>query len=219
MGLKPGDNGGTGAAAKEPHSSRIYSDKAHFYDHVFERVFARRIEWVMSNTELGEGTRVLEVGVGTGLSLDAYPATCSVTAMDLSQEMLDYAEQKKVPGQHDHIALRQGDALNLDFPDESFDVVTTFHVITVVPDPHRMLAEMERVCRPGGRVTIINHFSSERALIRGVVNAVDPVTRYLGWSTRLSLNDLFAGSKLRIDRRYKSSATSLFTIVEATKPL
>jgi phosphatidylethanolamine/phosphatidyl-N-methylethanolamine N-methyltransferase len=219
MGLKRGEAGGGSGAIKAPHASRIYSDLAHFYDHVFERVFARRIEWVLANMDLPQGAEVLEVGVGTGLSLDAYPPHCRVTAIDLSQEMLDFAEQKKHPERHAHIELRQGDAQNLDFPDNSFDVVTTFHVITVVPDPHRMLAEMERVCRPGGRVVIINHFSSERALIRTVVDSVDPVTRYLGWSTQLRLDDLFRRSSLRVDRRYKSSPTSLFTIVEATKPV
>lgn len=218
MTLKPGDTVNDSGATKEPHASRIYSDMAHFYDHVFERVFARRIEWVLGKMDIADKAQVLEVGVGTGLSLDAYPANCDVIAMDLSQEMLDFAEKKKDPARHKHIELRQGDALNLDFPDNSFDLVTSFHVITVVPDPHQMLAEMERVCRPGGRIVIINHFSSERLLIRAIVNSVDPITRYLGWSTQLRLDDLFAASKLKIDRRYKSSPTSLFTIVEATKP-
>jgi phosphatidylethanolamine/phosphatidyl-N-methylethanolamine N-methyltransferase len=206
-----------GGAKKDPHDSRIYADKAHLYDHVFDRVFTRRIEWVMGNLEIASGAEILEVGVGTGLSLDAYPPHCRVTAIDLSNEMLEYAAEKQHPERHAHIELRQGDAQNLEFDDNSFDVVTTFHVITVVPDPHLMLAEMARVCKPGGTIVIINHFSSPRALIRGVVNCMDPVTRYLGWSTRLSLDDLFANSPLKLKRRYKSSPTSLFTIVEAEK--
>lgn len=208
-----------GGAKKDPHASRIYADKAHLYDHVFDRVFTRRIEWVMGNLEIAKGAEILEVGVGTGLSLDAYPPHCHVTAIDLSNEMLEHAAQKRDDSRHAHIELRQGDALNLDFADNSFDFVSTFHVITVVPDPYRMLAEMERVCKPGGTIVIINHFSSPRTLIRSVVNCADPITRYLGWSTRLSLDELFSRSSLTVKRRYKSSPTSLFTIVEAQKPL
>ncbi len=201
-----------------PHRSRIYSDLAHVYDHVFTRVFARRIDQVVKGLSLRPGAAVLEVGIGTGLSLDAYPPHARVIGIDLSQDMLDHAASKMDPARHGHIELRQGDALNLDFPDESFDVVTAFHVITVVPDPKRMLEEMVRVCRPGGRIVIINHFSSERAVIRLVVDAVDPITRHLGWSTRLRLEELLKPGALVLDKRYKTKPWSLFTVVEASKP-
>lgn len=173
--------------AELPHHSRIYSDLAGIYDHVFTRVFRRRIDQVVKGLRIPAGARVLEVGIGTGLSVDAYPAHAQVIGIDLSQDMLDHAAQKMDAARHGHITLQQGDALNLSFADESFDFVAAFHVITVVPDPKRMLDEMVRVCRPGGRIVIINHFSSERALIRFVVDRVDPITRHLGWSTRLRL--------------------------------
>lgn len=200
-----------------PHRSRIYSDLSGIYDHIFTRVFARRIEAVIGGLDLPPGTEILEVGVGTGLSLDAYRADTKVLAIDLSDDMLAHAERKRVEAGYDHIELRQMDALNLEFEDNSFDVVGGFHIITVVPDPHRLLAEMVRVCRPGGRVVIINHFSSERTLIRMLVNLIDPITRLLGWSTRLELSEVLEGSGLTLDRRYKTSPFSLFTIVEARK--
>lgn len=200
-----------------PHRSRIYSDLAGVYDHVFTRVFARRIDQVVKGLRIPPGAKVLEVGIGTGLSVDAWPAHAEVIGIDLSQDMLDHAAQKMDPLRHRHIKLRQGDALNLDFPDESFDFVTAFHVITVVPDPKRMLDEMVRVCRPGGRIVIINHFSSERALIRFVVDRVDPITRHLGWSTRLRLREVLDPGVLVLEKRYKTKPWSLFTIVEARK--
>jgi len=200
-----------------PHRSRIYSDLAGVYDHVFTRVFARRIDQVVKGLRIPPGAKVLEVGIGTGLSVDAWPAHADVIGIDLSQDMLDHAAQKMDPLRHRHIKLRQGDALNLDFPDESFDFVTAFHVITVVPDPKRMLDEMVRVCRPGGRIVIINHFSSERALIRFVVDRVDPITRHLGWSTRLRLREVLDPGVLVLEKRYKTKPWSLFTIVEARK--
>lgn len=197
--------------------SRIYSDLAGIYDHVFTRVFRRRIDQVVKGLRIPPGARVLEVGIGTGLSVDAYPSHADVIGIDLSQDMLDHAAQKMDPVRHRHIKLQQGDALNLVFPDETFDFVTAFHVITVVPDPKRMLDEMVRVCRPGGRIVIINHFSSERAFIRFVVDRVDPITRHLGWSTKLRLREVLDPGILVLEKRYKTKPWSLFTIVEARK--
>lgn len=200
-----------------PHRSRIYSDLSGLYDHVFTRVFARRIHSVVTGLRIPPGAKVLEIGVGTGLSLDAYPRHCDVTAIDLSIEMLARARQKLDPKRHSHITLRQMDAQNLVFPDDHFDFVTAFHVVTVVPNPTRLVEEMTRVCKPEGQVVIINHFSSRRRVIRGVVNMVDPLTRKLGWSTRLSLDDVMKRSDLELESRYKTSPWSLFTIVEARK--
>ena len=133
----------TSAAAgggKEPHASRIYSDLSGFYDRVFTHVFADRIEQVVGAMGIQPGEKVLEVGIGTGLSLNAFPAVCQVTGIDLSQEMLDHARQK-MDERHAHIDLQQGDGMNLAFEDGSFDYVMAFHVITVVPEPRRMLEE------------------------------------------------------------------------------
>jgi phosphatidylethanolamine/phosphatidyl-N-methylethanolamine N-methyltransferase len=121
------------------------------------------------------------------------------------------------PVRHRHIELVQMDAMQMDFPDDSFDFVSAFHVVTVVPNPQRLVDEMTRVCRRDGQVVIINHFSSRRRVIRGVVNMVDPLTRKLGWSTRLSLDDVMTGTNLELESRYKTSPWSLFTIVEARK--
>ena len=203
--------------AELPHTSRIYSDLSGIYDHVFTHVFSRRINTVVRGLEIPPGARVLEVGIGTGLSLDAYPAHCRVTGIDLSQEMLDRADCKRDPVRHAHIKLRQMNGMDMDFPSDYFDFVTAFHVVTVVPDPSRLIAEMTRVCKTDGQVVIINHFSSPRMAIRKVVNMVDPLTRRLGWSTRLSLDDCIDGTSLSLENRYKTSPWSLFTVVEARK--
>lgn len=200
-----------------PHRSRIYSDLSGLYDHVFTRVFARRIHSVVSRLRIPNGAKVLEVGIGTGLSLDAYPPHCHVTGIDLSEEMLRHAADKMDPVRHSHIRLRQMDAMHMDYADGTFDYVMAFHVVTVVPSPHRLVDEMARVCKRDGQVVIINHFSSPRPVIRKVVNLVDPLTRRLGWSTRLSLDDAINGAPLALESRYKTSPWSLFTVVEARK--
>lgn len=187
------------------------------YDHVFDRVFRGRIHTVVGQLGIPPGARVLEVGIGTGLSLDAYPGHCCVTGIDLSKEMLDHAARKRDPFRHAHIELVQMDGMHTAFPSDHFDFVTAFHVVTVVPDPQRLVDEMTRVCKPSGQVVIINHFSSRRPLIRNLVNLADPVTRKLGWSTKLSLDDVIDRSELNLESRYKTSPWSLFTIVEARK--
>src|SRR5262250_2453068 len=113
----------------EPHESRVYSDFAHFYERLWGRVFVDRERSVIESLGLRPGQRVLEVGVGTGISLDAYPPYVHVVGIDPSPEMLEQAKTKVGENQLKNVELRQGDALNLDMPDVTFDVVCAFHVI------------------------------------------------------------------------------------------
>ncbi len=202
-----------------PHESKIYSQFSHLYDRIFSDVFFPRIQRVVGGLGIEPGARVLEVGVGTGLSLEAYPTHCRVTGIDLARDMLARAQRKVDRHGWRHVSLAVGDAQALDFPDDSFDYVTSFHVVSVVPDPQRMMREMSRVCRPGGTVVIINHFRSERKLIAWIVDRVDPVTRKLGWRTTLRLSDLLEEVPLELHERYKTSPRSLFTVMTAHKPL
>ena len=144
-------------AKAQPHESAIYSEFSHLYDLIFRRVFYPRIANVIRSLDVEPGARVLELGVGTGLSLSAYPTHCQVTGVDLAPEMLERAQDKVNRQGWRHVELEQGDALDLRFADDSFDYVMAFHVVSVVPDPRRMMAEAQRVCRPGGIITIINH--------------------------------------------------------------
>jgi phosphatidylethanolamine/phosphatidyl-N-methylethanolamine N-methyltransferase len=201
-------------ANAQPHESRLYYELSHLYDLIFRRVFYPRIAKVIRSLHIEPGSRVLELGVGTGLSLDAYPEHCRVVGIDLAPDMLERAQDKVNRNGWRHITLKQGDALDLDFDDDSFDYVMAFHVISVVPDPHRMLAEARRVCKPGGVVTIINHFRTSNPVLARVQRTIDPLTRALGWTT-LRLNDVLNRRALHIERQWKTSPRSLFTIVVA----
>jgi phosphatidylethanolamine/phosphatidyl-N-methylethanolamine N-methyltransferase len=106
------------------------------------------------------GESILEVGVGTGLSARDYPEHCRVAAIDLSEAMLLRARARLRRKQVDHVALCRMDATNLAFPDACFDAVYAPYVLNVVPDPLRVVREMRRVCRPGGRLVILNHFAA-----------------------------------------------------------
>jgi phosphatidylethanolamine/phosphatidyl-N-methylethanolamine N-methyltransferase len=200
---------------RSPHESKIYSEFSHLYDKIFSRFFCKRITSVIKSLAIPPGARVLEVGVGTGLSMPAYPLHCEVTAIDLASEMLEQAEQKIIENGWRHFRLLKMDALNLDFPDNSFDYVTSFHVISVVPDPVRMMQEIHRVCRPGGKVVIINHFRTTKPVLGPMIGALDPLTRRLGWSASLRLSQAFNGVPVVIEKRFKTSPFSLFTVVLA----
>jgi phosphatidylethanolamine/phosphatidyl-N-methylethanolamine N-methyltransferase len=196
-----------------PHESEIYARFSDLYDVIFERVFSSRIHEVIAGLGITSQDRVLEVGIGTGISLDAYPMDCGLVGVDLAPEMLLRAKAKAAAAARKNLELREGNALDLPFADNSFDLVTSFHVVSVVPDATRMVEEMSRVCRPGGKIAIINHFRSPRPAVAKLVDHLDPLARKLGWRTTLSVDDLLAGSCIKVQRCYKRSPQSLFTIL------
>jgi len=198
----------------QPHESPLYRRLSRLYDHSFGRVFQPRITRVVRSLGIPRGARVLEIGCGTGISFEAYPRDCEVVGIDLAEDMLERARRRIAMQGWSHIRVERGDALNLAFPDSSFDFVLAFHVISVVPDPRRMMAEAQRVCRDGGTIVVINHFRSENTVIAGLQRSIDPVTRRLGWTT-LRLGELLRMRGLDTTRVWKTSARSLFTIVEA----
>ncbi|TVP97128.1 MAG: methyltransferase domain-containing protein [Planctomycetaceae bacterium] len=204
-------------ARKAPHASRLYREFAPAYDAVWPMLAKRRILTAIRSLKLKPGDRVLEVGIGTGMSLLAYPREIELTGVDLSESMLAQAQKQINDGRMTNFHVLPMNAEELKFPDASFDVVTSFHVISVVSDPRRMMLEMLRVCKPGGRILLINHFRSNNPWIARMVDSAGAVTRRLGWRTDLSLQEIVAEMPLKVERRYKTSPTSLFTIMTATK--
>jgi phosphatidylethanolamine/phosphatidyl-N-methylethanolamine N-methyltransferase len=201
----------------EPHESRIYSDFAHFYDAVFGRAFVDHEHDVIEWLNLRPGQRVLEVGIGTGISLHAYPPYVHVVGIDPSEDMLKHAVEKAHENEWKHVELRQGDALKLDYPDSSFDDVLTFHVMTVVPDPLKMMSEMVRVCKPGGRIVVVTHFASPNPVLYFLNTIINPVTKLLGWTTRLRARDVLKGQKITVERHERVSTFSVHTVIVARK--
>jgi phosphatidylethanolamine/phosphatidyl-N-methylethanolamine N-methyltransferase len=202
-------------AGAQPHESAVYYEFSQFYDAFFGRVFYPRIAKVVRSLGITPGARVLEIGVGTGLSLDAYPSHCQVTGIDLAPDMLERAQERIDRNGLRNVTVEQGDALDLRFADDTFDYVTAFHVVSVVPDARRLMGEAQRVCRPGGRIVVINHFRSENRRVARLQHSIDPMTRRLGWTTSLYLRDIVDQSSLHVERQWKTSRRSLFTIMIA----
>ena len=197
----------------EAHESKLYSEFAPLYDKVFGKIFYSRLRWVIRDLNIPRGARVLEVGAGTGTSFPAYPRHCEVIGIDLAPDMLARAQEKIEENGWAHLRVLEMDALNLDFPDDSFDYVMAFHVVTVVPDPVRMIEEARRVCRVGGRIVIVNHFTSDFPLLGFLTETLDPVTRRLGWRTNLRLRPFIEDTDLEVEKIYKLSKLSLYTVL------
>jgi phosphatidylethanolamine/phosphatidyl-N-methylethanolamine N-methyltransferase len=201
----------------EAHESKLYAEFAPLYDKIFGKIFYSRLEHVIEDLEIPPGARVLEVGAGTGTSFPAYPTHCEVTGIDLAPDMLARAERKIRDNGWTHLTVLEMNALELEFPDDSFDYVMAFHVVTVVPDPVRMIAEAKRVCKPGGKIVIVNHFTSDFPLLGAFTEALDPITRWLGWRTNLRLKPFIRTTDLTVERVYKLSKASLYTVLHGTK--
>ena len=185
------------------HESKLYSDLSPLYDKIFGKIFYSRLNYVINTLQLPRGAKVLELGVGTGTSFPAYPSHCNVIGVDSAPDMLTHAKTKIRDNGWTHLKVLKMDALHLDFPDDSFDYIMAFHVVTVVPDPIRMMDEAQRVCRPGGKIVIVNHFTSTSPILGSLTRALDPVTRRLGWRTDLKLDPFVQATQLKIDKVYK----------------
>ncbi|MGH7829061.1 MAG: class I SAM-dependent methyltransferase [Candidatus Binatia bacterium] len=197
----------------DAHESKLYSDFAPLYDKVFGKIFYSRLRHVIASLDIPRGARVLELGVGTGASFPAYPPHCKVIGVDVAPDMLARAKEKIRENGWTHLRVSEMDALNLDFPDDKFDYVMAFHVVTVVPDPVRMMEEAKRVCKPGGRIVVVNHFTSESPMLGFLTEALDPMTRRLGWRTDLRLKPFIEATELKTEKVYKLSKLSLHTVL------
>jgi len=128
------------------------------------------------------GGRVLEIGVGTGLSLDRYAPDVEVTGIDVSPDMLDKARQKVADkGLTNVVRISEMDARHLSFPDGYFDTVVAMYVISVVPEPERVMEEMARVCKTGGEVLIVGHFARDKGALALVERIFAPLANIIGW--------------------------------------
>jgi phosphatidylethanolamine/phosphatidyl-N-methylethanolamine N-methyltransferase len=162
--------------------------------------------------------RVLEVGVGTGLSLPCYGAHLTVTGIDLSPEMLAKAAERVERGKLANIAgLHEMDAGALAFPDESFDTVVAMYVMTVVPDPARVMRELERVCAAGGEVILINHFSQEEGVRGWIERRLAPFADTIGWHAVFELGRVLVCEDLRLAERRALRPLGLFTMLRFVK--
>ena len=161
---------------------------------------------------------LLEVGVGTGVALPRYAPHLTITGIDLSPDMLRIARQRVRERKLTNIAgIFEMDASELRFEDASFDTVVAMYVMTVVPDPVKVLNELERVCAPGGEVLIVNHFAQDHGLRGWVESFMAPAARALGWHPDFRVETITDITTLDLVETVKLKPFGLFTMLRFRK--
>jgi phosphatidylethanolamine/phosphatidyl-N-methylethanolamine N-methyltransferase len=165
----------------------------------------------------GRSGRVLEVGVGTGLALPRYRRHLEVTGIDFSVEMLAKARRKVAAEGLAHVTLHEMDARSLAFPDDHFDTVVAMYLVSVVPEPERVIAEMARVCRPGGEVLIVNHFARSGGALSMLERAFAPFSNLLGWHSDFPMARVLGSDRLALKDRQTYPPFRMFTFLRLEK--
>ena len=166
--------------------AKSYDRLAPVYDWLFGPVFRKgRAESIkVAEKAAGKGGRILEIGVGTGISLPFYSRDTRLVGADISEDMLKVARKRvEKLGLANVESIEVGDAENLLFEDDSFDVVMAQYVVSAVPNPHKALDEFARVVKLGGEIIIATRQGAERGLRKSVEKTLMPVTTKLGWRT------------------------------------
>ncbi len=195
-----------------------YARWAPVYDRTFGAVTSSGRRTAVGYMNRLAGSEILEVGVGTGLALPLYATDRRVTGVDFSEDMLAKARRRvQRDGLRQVRALRQMDARSLDFPAASFDAVAAMHVISVVPEPAKVMAEMVRVLRPGGKLVVTNHFATEKGAMARLERWIAPFANHLGWHSDFDIGTVVDHPQLRLEDRKALPPVGLMTFLVLEK--
>ncbi len=195
---------------------KTYSMYSGFYDVIWNKFFRQSREDAVALLNLTGGERILDVGVGTGLTLSCYPKNCKVVGIDLCDAMLKKGRERIDRHRHSHIELHEMDAMKMDFPDNSFDAIFAAYTISVVPDPSQVIDEMVRVCKKGGKIVFLNHFKNGNRFISACEKFITPLTKKMGFRADLEFSTLFSGKPVTVEKRQRVKPLNYWDVVLCT---
>ena len=195
----------------------VYRDISSWYDYFFGPTLHGARLAAMTRLPIESGNRILEVGVGTGINALLYPEYCDVTGIDFSSSMLRKAGRRLRQRGVCNVDLLKMDAANLEFEDNVFDFVYAPFVISVVPDPVKVVKEMHRVCRVGGHVVVLNHFLSKNRFLACAERLISPLTVYIGFKADVDLAGFIAQSGFRPVSVERVSVPKLWSLLTFQK--
>lgn len=205
------------AAVENDFVAKVYENIAWAYDFTFgPTLHPGRLE-AIQRMGIRPGDRVLEVGVGTGINATLYPIDCLVTGIDLSDSMLEKARDRVARKGVSNIRLLEMDAADIKFADDSFDIVYAPYLISVVPDPVAVAREMRRVCRPGGRIILLNHFRSANPVLAWLERSISPLTIHIGFKSDLDLPAFLTQAELKPVSIEKVNLPRIWSLVTCIK--
>ena len=204
-------------AVENDFVERVYDKIAKVYDLTFGPTLHPGRLIALERMDIKPGDKILEVGVGTGINVSLYPRHCHVTGIDFSALMLEKAHERVIKKGVTNVRLQEMDAAKLTFADDSFDIVYAPYVISVVSDPVRVVNEMRRVCRPGGKIVILNHFRSHTPVVARMEQAISPFTVHIGFKADLDLPGFLAQSELKPISIEKVSFPPIWSLVTCIK--
>jgi phosphatidylethanolamine/phosphatidyl-N-methylethanolamine N-methyltransferase len=197
----------------------IYSFYSPFYDLIFGKVLEAGRKLAFNYLD-SSNKKVLEVGIGTGLTLPHYPKTCHIVGIDISAKMIQRARERvKAIGNGLKVDLEVMDACQMSFEDNTFDAVLSPYVITTVQDPHQFCQEIIRVCKPGGQIIIVNHSKDPDRLLGKLESIASPFFARIGFVTDLDVVSLVKSTEIEIQKIINCNLFNLHKIILGQKPL
>jgi phosphatidylethanolamine/phosphatidyl-N-methylethanolamine N-methyltransferase len=206
--------GGAVAALDDVRIIKAYARWAPIYDPIFGVITAVAQRAAAAVVNALPSGRILELGVGTGITLPRYKADHLITGIDLSPDMLERAEERVRRLDLRNVeALQVMDACRLTFADGSFDVGVAMFVMPVVPEPEKVLDHLARVVRPGGRVVLLNHFSADRGLRARAERWLSRFAGAIGWNSDFPLERVMGHPDLKLVARRSLPPFGLYTLL------
>jgi len=192
-----------------------YRRYAGSYDRIFGPIFAQGRKQAVKKMNCLTNDRILEVGIGTGLAVNYYPAYTKVFGIDISPHMLAVARRNIARECAGNVCLSLMDAQKLCFPDNFFNKVSAMYVATVVPNPNLMMDEIKRVCEPDGDIFILNHFSSPYFLPSLFESLLKPLEKFIGFRPRFSMQRFIADNNLDVVEVLGVNLLGYWTLIHA----
>ncbi len=197
-------------------TTKIYSLYSHFYDSFFGAIFHPGLRAASELMNIQPGERVLEVGIGTGMSLSLYPGDVEVVGIDINQDMIKQAGEKKQRMGYSNVKLCITDATEMGFKDNYFDKVIASHSITVIPKPSETLKELKRVCKEKAEFFFLNYSGSDDNVVARIEKAWSPIRSRLGLGKAIDLEGLLQKANFKIDFKNRVNILKLFQLIKCS---
>jgi len=204
----------------QQHIQKVYSFYSQFYDLLFGNILEEGRKNLFKIADFQPQDQILEVGIGTGLTLRRFPPSCSLHGFDISEKMIRKAKSRsqKSAHQQQRILLSKADAAKIPYKEESFDVVLGCYVLTTVEDPESVLKEMIRVTKKKGRILLLNHFMSDQKGMRHKLERkLSPLFYRVGFRTDLDLDFMQSIDGIDKEKELTVNLLNLHKIIQLRK--